>query len=159
ATSEEQAAQHDAAQKAADHASTPTVTHLDALGRTCLSVHDNGSGGRYPTRTARDTEGKPLAVFDALGRRGVPHCLRPPGGPLPYLAGWALAGQPLYENGMDSGALRPLTDVAGKPVRSWDVRGHAFHTRYDAARRPTHHSVSTDGGPEILLERSVYGEG
>ncbi len=47
ATAEAQSAQKDAAQKAAAHANTPSAAHFDALGRTCLTVTDNGPGGRY----------------------------------------------------------------------------------------------------------------
>ena len=161
ATPDERAAQQEAAGKAAAHAGTPTVTHFDALGRTCLTVEDNGSAGRYPARIALDTEGKPLAVWDALGRRAAEHLLRVPaaGGAVAYLSGWDLAGNPLYQNGMDGGARRGLVNVAGQQIRRWDARGHAFRASYDASQRPTHLYVSTDGAPEVLLERSVYGEG
>jgi RHS repeat-associated protein len=160
-TAEDRAAQQDAAQKTEAHAATPTVVHLDALGRTCLTVADNGPPGRYPSRVALDIEGKPLAVFDAAGRRVVEYCLRlpPVSGAIPYVAGSDMAGNPLYQNGMDSGARRSLVNVAGKPIRTWDARGHAFSVRYDLLQRPTHRSVSTNGAPPILIERSVYGEG
>jgi RHS repeat-associated protein len=160
-TPERRAAEKAAADKAAVHAGTPAVAHFDALGRTCLAVADNGASGRYPSRTAFDAEGKLLAVFDALGRRVVEHCLREPkgGGGFRYIAGYDLAGSPLYRNGMDGGARRTLANVAGHPLRSWDALGRAFRVRYDLAQRPTHRYVSTGGGPEILLERSIYGEG
>jgi RHS repeat-associated protein len=160
-TAEARAAQQDAAQKAAAHAATPAVAHFDALGRTCLTVADNGSGQRFPSRTALNAESKPLAVFDALGRRAFEYVLRSPqpGGGFVYIAGTDLAGNPLYHNGMDGGARRTLSDVTGQPIWSWDARGHAFRIVYDPARRPTHRYVSTNGAPEILLERLVYGEG
>ena len=44
-------------------------------------------------------------------------------------------------------------------MRRWDARGNAFRFVYDLLRRPTHVYVSTASAPEILLERSVYGEG
>ena len=78
-TPEEQAAQQDAARKTAPFAATPATTHLDSVGRACLAVADNGPGVRYPVRTAYDTEGKPLAVFDELGRRAEEHCYRSAG--------------------------------------------------------------------------------
>jgi RHS repeat-associated protein len=161
ATPDARAAQQDAATKAVEHAGTPAVAHFDALGRTCLTVADNGPGQRYASRTALDAEGKPLAVFDALGRRVFEYVLRAPqpGGGFQYVAGTDLAGNSLYQNGMDGGARRTLADLAGQPIRSWDARGHAFRTRYDPARRPTQRYVSTNGAPEILLDRSVYGEG
>jgi RHS repeat-associated protein len=161
ATAEAQAAQQDAAQKAAVHTATPGVAHFDALGRTCLNVADNGAGGRYPGRIARDAEGQPLAIFDALGRRVAEYCLRSPvqGGGFVYIAGTDMASNPLYHNGMDSGERRTLANVTGQPIRNWDARGNAFRLLYDPARRPTHRYLSTNGAAEILIERLVYGEG
>ena len=153
--------QQDAANKAATAAGTPTATHADSLGRACLAVADNGGGNRYPSRTAYDTEGTPLAVFDALGRRAEEHCYRNPqtGGGFEYLAGNDVAGNPLYHISADAGARRGLNNVAGHPIRSWDAREHVFRTGYDAAQRPTQRYVGTNGAPEILLDYAVYGEG
>jgi YD repeat-containing protein len=161
ADAEAQAAQQDAAQKAAAHAATYAVVHFDSLGRNCLAVADNGGGARFATRTALDTEGKPLAVFDPLGRRTQEHVFRAPqsGGGFQYVAGTDMAGNPLYHVNADAGARRMLNDVAGQPIRAWDARGHAFRFVYDAARRPTRRYVSTDGAAEILTDLSVYGEG
>jgi RHS repeat-associated protein len=160
-TAQDRSAQQDAAQKAAAHANTPAVTYRDSAGRTCLAVSDNGGGARYPVRTAYDTQGRPLAVIDALGRRTQEYVGRAPqpGGAVAYLAGSDMAGQPLYRVNADSGARRGLANVAGRPIRSWDAREHAFRLTYDAAQRPTQRYVSSAGGPEILIDLSVYGEG
>ena len=160
-TPEERSAEQAAAQKAALHAGTPVVIHFNALGRASLAVADNGTGNRYPTRTALDAEGKPLAVFDALGRRTVENCLREPmdGGGFRYVSGYDLAGNAIYRNGMDSGARRSLTNVAGDPLRTWDALGRTFRVLYDRLQRPTHLYARTGAAPEILLERSLYGEG
>lgn len=160
-TAEERAAQRDAAQKAAAHAATPTVTHFDSLGRTCLSVAHNGRNERHPARTALDVEGKPLAVFDPQGRRVFEYCRREPrpDGAFTYVAGYDVAGNHVFQNGMDSGTRLTLINVTGKPIRTWDARGHAFRLRHDLLQRPTHRYVSSGGGDEVLLDRSVYGEG
>ena len=79
--------------------------------------------------------------------------------PAQYLAGRDLVGSQLYQNGMDSGVRQFLNNVAGKPIRTWDARGHAFRIRYDLLQRQTHNYVTTNGAPEILIQRSVYGEG
>jgi RHS repeat-associated protein len=155
ATADDQAAHKDAAQKAAAHAATPGVAHFDALGRSCLAVSDNGGGNRYPGRTAFDTEGKPLAVIDALGRRAQEYCYRAP----QYLAGMDMAGNQLYRINADGGARRDFNNVAGNLIRSWDARGHAFRLIYDAAQRPIARYVSTNGAPEILIGLLIYGEG
>ncbi len=47
-TPEERSANQNAAQKAAAHAGTPAVVHFDSLGRTCLSVADNGIESGIP---------------------------------------------------------------------------------------------------------------
>lgn len=161
---EERAANQDAARKAEAHADTPTVIHFDALGRTTLSVADNGVDGvvpqRFATRTALDAEGKPLAVFDALGRRVVQFCRRETSatGGFRYVTGYDVAGSPLYHNGMDAGEVRTLNDVAGNHLRSWDSRGFVFRSRYDALRRITHRFIARPGFVEILAERLIYGE-
>jgi len=160
ADAEAQSAQQDAAAKAGQHAKTPGVSHFDSLGRVCLAIVDNGGGVRFAARTALDTESKPLAVFDALGRRTQEHVLRvTSGGALTYVAGCDMAGRAVYHINADGGARRDLNDAAGKPIRRWDDRGHAFRFVYDAARRPTGRYVSTSGGAEILLDLAIYGEG
>ena len=160
-TAQDQAAQQDAAQKAAAHAATPTAVHGDSAGRPCLTVADNGGGARYPARTAYDTQGRPLAVFDAPGRRAEERCYRDPqqGGGFRYLAGSDMAGNPLYQVSADGGARRSLFSVARQPIRSWDARGHAFRLAYDPAQRLVRRYVSTGGAAEILIYLSVYGEG
>ena len=158
ATAEAQAAQKDAAQKAAAHAATPGLAYVDALGRHCLDVDDNGGVNRFPTRSALDCSGRVLAVFDALGRRAEEHVFRP-GAPGTYLAGTDMAGNAIYRISVDAGARRVLNDVAGQPIRRWDARAHAFRMLYDAARRPRQRYVSTGGAAEILIDLSIYGEG
>ncbi|HXA84463.1 MAG TPA: SpvB/TcaC N-terminal domain-containing protein [Candidatus Dormibacteraeota bacterium] len=164
-TADEKAANQDAAQKTEAHAATPTVQHFDALGRVCLGVADNGvvSGvpQRFATRTAQDTESKPLALFDALGRHTLELCLREPtgGGGFRFVAGYSLAGSPLYRNSMDGGARWSLENVAGNPMRNWDARGFIHRPVYDALQRPTHAYIGRSGSGEILTERLIYGEG
>ena len=151
----DQAAQQDAAKKTEAHAATPAVQHLSALGHSCLKVEDNGGGWRYPQRLALDCEGKSLAAFDQLGRRALENVFRSP----QYVAGTDMIGNALFQNGLDNGARRVVTNVAKKPIRTWDARGDAFRNLYDPAQRPTHRYVSSGGAAEILLVRLVYGEG
>jgi RHS repeat-associated protein len=155
------AAEQDAATKAEVHAETPTLVHLDARGRICLRIADNGAGGRAPSRIALDPESKQLAVFDALGRRAFEFCRREAqaGGGFRYIAGYDLTGHNLYRNGADDGERRSLADALADPFRTWDARGNAIRVVRDAARRQTHRYVATNGDPEILIERSFFGEG
>lgn len=159
ASAAERAAQQAAAQQAATAAGTPAALHADSLGRTCLSVADNGAAGRYASRTARDTAGTTLAITDPLGRRAAEFVLRQVAAAQPYLAGTDMAGAQVYHASADGGARRGLPDVTGAMIRSFDARGHAFRLTYDAARRPVARYLATGGGPEALIELSVYGEG
>lgn len=165
ATADEKAANQDAAQKTEAHAATPTMQYFDSLGRVCLRVVDNGvvSGApqRLATRTAQDTESKPLVLVDALGRHTLEVCLREPigGGGFRFVSGYSLSGTLLYRNGMDGGARWSLQNVAGNPIRNWDARGFIHRTLYDALQRPTHVYIGRSGSGEILAERLIYGEG
>ena len=152
--------ERDAAVKAAAHAGTPHVDHLDSAGHTCLVVQDLGGGERHPMRYIRDAEGEQTGVVDALGRRVIEYMVREQHGPgFTYVASRDLAGRELYHNQMDAGERRMLPDVATHPIRSWDARGHAVRILYDRNQRPTHRYVATNGGSEKLVSRTVYGEG
>ena len=64
------ASERRAAELAAAHADTPTIVHLDSLGRAALTVeHDivDGVARHATTRQLLDVEGNVLAVIDARG--------------------------------------------------------------------------------------------
>ncbi len=145
--------EQDAAQKASAHADTPKVIHFDSLGRPFLEISDNGPAGLVRTRTDLDVEGAPLRVLD---NRGNPVVVFETGDPA--VPGYDVTGRPLYESNMDAGETHLLPDVGGKPIRGWDSRGHIQRFIYDALQRPTHSFVQRDGEPELLVERTVYGE-
>jgi hypothetical protein len=151
------ASEQDAASKAAVHANTPSVVHLDPLGRTFLTIEDNGSAGKYPIRVALDVEGNALAITDV---RGV----------TVQTAVFAMNQQLLNTTSCDAGQHWTLNDVMGQPFRWWDARGNAVRTVFDTMRRPTQLFVqplasTTPGSPsppppqEMLAEVRVYGEG
>lgn len=135
-----------AARLALAHAGTPAISKLDALARTFLTIADNGTAGRYQTRTAFDIEGNTLAVTDARGLvtvTQVPDMLR----------------RTLHAVSPDAGESRVLPDVAGKPALEWTARGDRRRLVFDALQRPTHRFVLLgSGGTEQLVERMVYGE-
>src|SRR5262249_45028437 len=149
--------EEDAAAKAAVHRDPPSVVHLDPLGRTFLTIEDNGAAGKYPTRAALDIEGNALATTDA---RGV----------VVQTAVFAMNQQPLATTSCDAGQRWTLNDVMGKPFRGWDSRGYATRTVSDTLRRPTQLFVlppadatkpgSAPPSPpqEFLAEVRVYGE-
>lgn len=145
------------------HAGTPTVAHLDALGRAFLTVADNGPAGKRPTRFALDVESNRLSVTDARGNLIQRQYFDLLGRPARVVR--ADAG-PRDATGLrravpvdaDPDGLRTLADVADKPLRRWDERGFAGRYRYDALQRHTHHFVRQGGGAEKLVGLTVYGE-
>ena len=141
--------EQDAAQKAAGHAGTPTVVHFDALGRPFVSIAHNRTNGldeNYPTRTELDIEGNQRAVFDALGRKVM-------------IYDYDMLSTKIHQVSIDAGERWTLSDVAGKPIRSWDSGDHQMWHEYDALRRPISLFVQSGAGPKTLAGRLVYGEG
>ena len=142
-----------AAEQAALYAGTPTRSWLDTLGRTFLTVAHNrvpdpgGPADQYcRTHSLLDIQGNEHEVRDALGRAVMRY-------------GYAMLGGQLTHAGMDTGGGELLPDVTGKPVRSWDSRGFAFRTDYDALRRPVRTYVAGPGlTGQALQARNEYGE-
>jgi hypothetical protein len=118
-----------AARLATDHAETPAISHVDALGRLFLSIADNKERGSYETRSQLDIEGNVLSIRDAKGR-------------VISRNRHDIAGRRLQEWLADSGTRWRLPDVADKPVRQWDARDFVQRWVYDALQRPTHLFVS-----------------
>ncbi len=134
-----------AAVKAAVHASTPTTSHYDALGRPYLSLQDNGPSGSIATRLVHDVAGNVLAIVDGLGRTVV-------------RGDYDLQGRRLHHETMDGGARFQLPDIHGQTIRAWDSRGQMVRHVYDVLRRATDVFVTAGTGSERLVERVVYGE-
>lgn len=175
------AAERNAAQKALAHAGTPAIAHLDTLGRTVLTIADNGAAGKYETRVDLDIEGNPVVITDARQNAVMIYAVtqkdaqgKPAkdaqGRPLIVGRAYDLLGHNLYSYSMDAGERWMLNNVAGKPIRAWNSRrtrydlplpptGHKMRTVYDELQRPTHFYVQPAGAAELLVERLVYGEG
>ena len=60
--------EQEAASKTSRHADTPTIVFFDVLGRSFLTVADNGTKGKYSSHIELDIKGNEHAVIDALGR-------------------------------------------------------------------------------------------
>ena len=163
--------------KAAAHAGTPAIAYFDALGRPFLTVarnrvvcKDHALDGKpdedFCTRVELDIEGNQRAVLDErkLPANGLP------GGALEQRVvmryAYEMLGNRIYQLSMEAGARWMLNDVSGKPIRTWDSRGHNFVTKYDALRRPieqyvhgtTNFSDSRTRARPILVEKIEYGE-
>jgi RHS repeat-associated protein len=144
-----------AATKAAVHANTPGIAYFDTLGRTFLTVADNGAGGQYPVHTIRDIQNFERAIVDPLGRTVM-------------IYDYTMTGDRIHQSSMEAGHRWMLNDASGKPIRAFDSRGHNLRTEYDALRRPINLFVLGTGGAnsdarttagEVLFEKIDYGEG
>src|SRR5271157_1131278 len=133
-----------AAWLAAQDAGTPAVANLDVLGRTFLTVADNGTAGKYSTQLDLDIQGNQLAVTDALNRQIMKY-------------DYGMLGNRLHQSSVDAGDRWMLGNAAGKPMRGWNSRGFQLSYVYDSLQRPTQLYVQS-GTVNILAECSVYGE-
>ncbi|WP_173037905.1 toxin TcdB middle/N-terminal domain-containing protein [Phytohabitans flavus] len=116
-----------AAAKAASHAATPAVTHLDSLGRPVATIAHNrtadGVDERLTSLVEPDIAGRTRRVTDPLGR-------------LVARYDHDLLGRRLAHDLMDAGRLRIVLDIAGQPCHTFDSRGQQHGVDYDALRRP-----------------------
>ncbi len=142
-----------AAQKAAKHADTPTIAYFDTLGRIFLTIADNGNNQKYRTHVELDIEGNQRAVTDALDSPSETLRER-----IVMKYDYDMLGDRIHQSSMEAGDRWMLNNVAGKPIRLWDSRNHVLRTTYDALLRPTQLFVKAGAEPEILAEKTVYGE-
>lgn len=139
-----------AADKAAAHAATPTVVYFDTLGRTVITIADNGKDAngaeqKFATRVAIDIEGNQREVMDAKDRTVMRY-------------DYDMIGNRIHQSSMEADQRWMLNDASGKPIRSWDSRGHSSRTEYDELRRPLRSFVTENPGREICFEEIIYGE-
>ena len=150
-------AEKEAADKAAAHAGTSSLSVVDPAGRPFLAVAHNRVAGVdtfESTRTGLDVQGNERALVDAEAR-------------LVMVTDVDLLGRRIAARSMDAGDRVWLFDVAGEPIRRFDSRGHRFTWQYDALRRPIRRIVrgsdATRSDPrtlnkDLLYEKLEYGE-
>lgn len=152
-----------AASKAAAHADTPSTNCFDSLGRPFLTFADNGPDPLQPARhllfanrVDLDIEGNQCVVRDSIEQAGDRR------GRIVMRYDYDMLGSWIHQSSMEAGQRWMLNDAAGKPILSWDSRGHAFRVEYDALRRPVHSFVKGADpeklDQELLTECLVYGE-
>ena len=146
-----------AAAKAAVHATTPGIVHLDSLGRPFQTVAHNRytysdsapaeapEEAYYTTRVVLDIEGNRRDVIDALDRIAIHY-------------DYDMLGNRIHSVSADAGARWTLNDVAGKALYSWDSRDHRLRTQHDVLGRPIGVHLQTGSGPELLVAKTVFGE-
>jgi RHS repeat-associated protein len=144
-----------AATRTAAHANTPSLAYFDTLGRTFVTVADNGAAGTFATHLELDLQNNQRSITDPLGRTLMAF-------------DYNMVGQRVHQASMDAGERWILNDVLGKTIRGWDTRGHNVRSEYDALRRPLALFVlGTDAANsdprtlagEVLFDQIVYGEG
>jgi RHS repeat-associated protein len=143
-----------AAAKTAAHAETPSIAHADSLGRIFLTVtHNRFRRGDAPpteefygTRFILDIEGNQREVIDAMDRVVMRY-------------DYGVLSQRIHQASLEAGERWTLTDLAGKPIYAWDSRDHQLRTRYDALQRPSESFLREGTAPELLIMRTVYGDG
>ena len=145
-----------AAQLAATHADTPSVAHLDTLGRVVLTITQSDATTTHTTRNTLDLEGNLLrqdASRDASTTLTV------------LTQTFDILGRVCMARHPDSGAKLIWRDVASATLRSWDQpnttdeRSQGFE--YDELRRPLRRWVrlrSPNGDISSLAEETTYGE-
>jgi RHS repeat-associated protein len=143
-----------AAQLAAVHADTPTVTVLDSLGRAFLSRAQNRYldpatntlvvGAPAETVVEFDIEGNQRSITDARGNVVMAYQ-------------YDRLGHTIWQRSMDAGEHHLLNDCQGKALYGWDADERRFRSRYDALHRPTEQLVRLADGTEPVIERSEYG--
>jgi len=168
--------EREAAEKAAEHADTPSTAHFDVLGRPFLTVARNrvvgpghpldGTEDSFGTRVELDIEGNHRFVRD---ERKLPVNYLPVGALEQRIVmryAYDMLGNRVHQLSMEAGARWMLNDVTGKPIRDWDSRGHNFTTSYDELRRPIEQFVrgtTNESDPrtldrDTLVSKTDYGE-
>ncbi len=158
--------EQNAAEKAAAHADTPTTICFDTLGRPFLTVLHNRLEGDYKnistidefygTRVELDIEGNHRMIRDSIVQEDDVQ------GRIVMRYDYDVLGNRIHQLSMDAGDRWMLNDVAGKPIRAWDSRGHTSRIEYDSLRRPLRSFVTgadpANPNQELLTMRIVYGE-
>jgi RHS repeat-associated protein len=144
------AAERRAAEEAAKHAATPALSHLDTLGRTFLSIADNGKNQNgndvhFTARVELDIEGNDIRITDPREITAFEHV-------------FDLGGRKLRVESKDAGVRFDLPDISGEnPWYMWDANGNEIKTEYDSLRRPVKVWVKQNG-TNRLVNLTQYGD-
>lgn len=133
-----------AAWLSAKHYNTPEIMHLDAQGRTFLTIEDNKTE-TLESRKKIDIEGNEREITDALGRIVISY-------------EYDMLGSKLKQTGLDAGSRYTINNVTGKPFLAWDDRDHQFSYQYDELQRAIASVVQTGAALPVMYERVEYGE-
>ena len=130
---------HQILNDAARYYDTPTIQHLDNLGRTFLLQQTDEQGQELNSYTEFDIVGNSLKVVDA---RGI----------VVLESRYTLSGLAVYQKGADIGESWSLYDAIGANTDNWGARGQYIQQKYDLLQRPVELWVNGQ-----LLQRNTYG--
>lgn len=143
--------EREAANKSAVHNDTPTVVHLDNLGRDFVTVLDNGCNGAheyYASRNVFDIKGNIVTTIDAEDRDVT-------------RTEFDMLGRGLRRSTMDFGEEWWVHDTAGNILERWQDNNIRIRTVYDPLHRPIGRYTMNPGSStreETLFESFKYGE-
>jgi len=124
------------------HYNTPTITHLDCLGRPfCVETTDGQTLESFKSFTVLDIEGNEKKIIDARGNNVMEYK-------------YGIHGEKAYTKSMDAGERWMLLAADEQPIYTWDSREHKLHIEYDELRRPIKQWLND----ETLIGETVYGE-
>jgi RHS repeat-associated protein len=142
-------------------ANTPSVVHLDTLGRPILSIEHNRTfkvndfkkaenivDDYYKTILELDIENNLRKVTDARGNVVMEYK-------------YDMLGNLVYQKSMDAGQRWLLHNIVGNPLYTWDERDHEFSYLYDELHRPLESKVSGGDGVDTsgkVFDKIMYGE-
>lgn len=133
-----------AAQKAFAHNNTPTVAHLDTLGRTFFTEADNITE-KLTSHVSLDIEGKETEISDALNRKVMQY-------------EYDLLSRSIKQVSLDAGTRWTMMDAVNSPLLGWDDRDHEFSFTYDTLHRPVASFVKTGSNVPVMFGKIEYGE-
>lgn len=130
--------------RALAHADTPSIVHLDPLGREVVQVETSAAGPDRVTESRLDIQGNVRELIDARGLTA-------------FTYRYDMLGRALYQRSMDAGESWMLPDALGQLIHTWDGRGVHQRTSFDRLGRPTHTAIDSAFGSRVA-QRMVYGE-
>lgn len=133
-----------AAEMTEAHAGTPSVIHVDTLGRPVMAVANTGTQ-LVESKVQLDIQGNSLKMIDSRGVEIFRHT-------------FDLANRKLVIDGRDSGLKCIFLDAADKPSVSWDANLNRISIDYDELQRPTNVWVKPANGLQFLAQHTTYGE-
>ncbi len=152
----------DALEKAEKHYNTPTIEHLDSLGRKFLQIgtlsKDGQSNVELKSHVVLDIQGNELESVDARfyeqnqGKEEAEKIKN-------FRHVYSMSGL-LKSSSVDAGETWSLANVAGSGVYNWDGKGSLTYTEYDKLQRPVRVKV-TDKDLNLngnVVERFFYSE-